>query len=226
MATAIPTPSQVRQFGRLLEDEAAEREERRGLEVRQTSLLGAMLVVFGFVAAAATQINLKWTAVTVEALAPSALAVFTAIVLLVFLFPPFKAARVPKHLVQIAERDPSRAIATQQKYVDSLAEHNFKRLKVLAYASVLLVVAMVALVGGVAVLLSTSDNIAPASSSGGARGPRGYPGPSGRQGLPGPPGKQGPAGAGAPRGPRGYPGPPGRTGDAGPPGPPSPLPGS
>jgi hypothetical protein len=179
-----------------------------------------MLVVFGFVAAAATQINLKWTAVTVEVLAPSALFVLVAIASLVLLFKPFNAARVPKHLVQVTERDPTRAIIAQQKYVDDLAAHNFKRLKVLALASVLLVAAMVALVIGVAVLLSASDNIAPVSSSG---APRGYPGPPGRQGLPGPPGKQGPAGAGGPRGPRGDPGPPGRTGD---PGPPLPLTGS
>lgn len=217
MAVAIPTTSEIRQFGRLLEEEAAEREERRGLEVRQTSLLGAMLVVFGFVAAAATQINLKWTAVTGETLGPSVLLILLAIACLVFLFRTFKKTRVPKHLVEVAEYDPTRAITEQQKYVDELAAHNFKRLKVLAWASWLLVGAMVALVIGVAVLLSASDNIAPTSSSGGLRGPRGYPGPPGRQGLPGPPGKQGSAGAGGPRGPRGYPGPPGRTGAPGPP---------
>jgi hypothetical protein len=226
MAVAVPTPSEIRQFGRLLEEEAAEREERRGLEARQTSLLGSMLVVFGFVAAAATQINLKWTPVTVEALAPSALAVIAAIASLVLLFPPFQATGAPEHPVQLAERDPTLAITGQQKYVDALVDYNFRRLRVLAWASRLLVAAMVALVLGVVLLLSASDNIAPASSSGGLRGPRGYPGPPGRQGLPGPPGRQGSAGAGGPRGPRGYPGPPGQTGYPGMPEPAPPLPGS
>jgi hypothetical protein len=226
MAVAVPTPSEIRQFGRLLEEEAAEREERRGLEARQTSLLGAMLVVFGFVAAAATQINLKWTPVTVEALTPSAAAVLLAIACLVLLFPPFQAAGASGNVVQLAESDPPRAIAEQQSYVNDLVKYNFRRLKVLAWASRLLVAAMVALVFGVVLLLSASDNIAPASSSTGLRGPRGYPGPPGRQGLPGPPGKQGPAGVGGPRGPRGYPGPPGQTGYPGPPGPPASLPGS
>src|SRR5271156_624790 len=111
MVVAVPNPSEIRQFGRLLEEEAAEREERRGLEVRQTSLLGAMLVVFGFIAAAATQINLKWTAVTVEMLSPSALAVLLAIISLVVVFRPFKAVDVPEHIVQVAEHEPTRAIA-------------------------------------------------------------------------------------------------------------------
>jgi hypothetical protein len=53
-----PTDSQTRKLDRLLDDERTERDERRGIEVTQGTLLAGLLVVIGLVVGATTRVDI------------------------------------------------------------------------------------------------------------------------------------------------------------------------
>jgi hypothetical protein len=235
MSPASANHGTQRDVGRLWDMERVERDERRGLETRQTALLGSTLLAVGVIAAAATQVSITLTSPTKVLLALSGLCLIGAFGLLILGFLPARKlvgvprrlwipaylrslgqaqAEAPIRLGQISHEDPTRGAAR----VRSLRKSTRWRLGVLHLASVLLVLAVMLLGAGVAVLLFQAK-IAPATSQGDPRGPRGYPGPPGRQGEPGPQGGQGRPGESGPPSPRGYPGPSGPRGYPGPSGP-------
>jgi hypothetical protein len=210
MVSSSPTNAQIRHVDRLLSEEHAEREERRGIEVRQTALLGTMLVVLGLIGGAATQINIKSSLEAEIVLGLSVSTTAGAFVVLIFGFRPLKSTS-PRHLARLAETDPDYAIAGQQDYLDELSGQNVSRLAILERTGRMLAAAVVLFIFGVTVLLLESKISLVSSNS--STVTRGYPGPPGVQGLPGPHGRQGPPGVPGARGPRGFPGP-----GAGPPG--------
>jgi hypothetical protein len=222
-------------FTQLLDFERIERDERRGLEARQTALLGSTVVAVGIIAAAATQVSITLTPITKLLLGASGVCLVIAFFMLIVGFLPWRNVKARpgpgwalKYARSIWSREsqeqpllgsPTRgALLRHATRVESLRRSTKFRLGVLYAASVLLALAVLLLGFGVAILLADSK-ISPASSQSGTRGPQGNPGPPGRQGEPGPSGPQGAPGKSGPHGPRGFAGPPGRQGQPGPPGP-------
>jgi Collagen triple helix repeat (20 copies) len=238
-------PNQA-EYSRLLEMERVERDERRGVEDRQTALLGSTIVAVGVIGAAATQVSIALTLVTKALLIASGALLVLAFACLVLGFLPRRKElqAIPRYrriflyvrsLIRVPPDEPllvpwigRTSIADKTSDIVFMRHSTRLRLRVFHIASALLVLAVTLLGLGVAFLLVES-RISPASSQ---RGPRGYPGPPGRTGEAGPAGAQGKPGEAGPNGRRGEPGPPGRKGDPGPPGPPgdsivpTPIPGS
>lgn len=221
---------------RLLDEDRVEREERRGLEARAGTLLGALVVALGVVATTAARIGeadpAPWLIV---ALIVGAVTVVASILQLTYALaarssdrPKGDADQEPVSL--IADGNIDEAIDLMRRHVMAVANGNRKLLRRLRIANYLLVPATAYLglaFGGLMFLADAEDRpgcgaCPPASESneGGASGPpgpagpAGQPGPRGSQGEPGPAGPQGQPGESGPRGRRGPQGPPGPRGEA------------
>lgn len=234
--------SQTRELDRLLDAEQQERDDRRGIEVREASVLTAFILTLTILGAAATQVNIRKSLGGDVFAAISILVSLAALLLLTRGFFPFPSTDDEKRemksgsrreqierwfeglrkkdvadVARLAETDPAEAIERQRTRVQGIRDGNERRLTNLRIATALLIAALVALVLGVIGLVWTGQltNAAAPSGTTGPAGPRGYPGPPGRQGNPGAPGPLGSGGVAGPGGRQGQAGPPGRQGNPG-----------
>jgi Collagen triple helix repeat (20 copies) len=212
-----------RRFDRLLEMEHAERDERRGIEARQTALVGSTVVGVGIIAAAATQFSITLTLIAKLLLIFSGAFLVSALLSLIIGF--FPSRYQPSVELRGVKAVSGADLTSQEERVRQLRKSTRGRLEYLHWGGMLLAGAVALLVAAVVLLLAQS-NISLTSSQSGPPGPRGYPGPPGKQGEPGTHGRGGSPGGSGPPGPRGYPGPPGKQGEPGPPGQVTPLTGS
>jgi Collagen triple helix repeat (20 copies) len=229
VATAVkpPTISQVRQLDRLASAEEREREERRGLETRATTLIAASVVALGLIANAATQVSIRATFAETGLLILSGVLIVGALVVWIVGFHPFLRARSDSpDIAALGEETPLQAIEAQRNFVTKLQKGNRRKLIYLHAGSQAFAFALGLLALSLVFLSTDSHGIAPVKSPvpsydpdpPGPRGAQGQPGPPGTQGQPGVAGRQGQAGASGPAGRQGDPGPPGRRGYPGTPG--------
>ena len=212
-----------REFDRLLDAETRERDERRGIEASQSSLLAAFLVALGLVGAAATQVNIKSSAPAEAFLALAAGLSIVSVFLLALFFRRQKGRLDTVAIIEQAETDATKAIEAQKDRVTNIQTQNIKRLWALRWATIALGATVSAAVIGAALLViggnvqNASTAVGPAGPPG-AQGKAGVSGPPGRRGEPGPPGRRGVAGVTGRQGRAGQSGPRGRQGLPGPPG--------
>jgi lipopolysaccharide export LptBFGC system permease protein LptF len=164
---AEPTPAQVRQLNRLLDEENRERDERRGLENRMTGLTASSLVVLGLIANAAATGRVKHSIATALLL----LAGFLVVLGLVRITgwqktpesfaewrktngPPLPADDIyPLNMPRLAEDDPQSALEEQLRIIQFLREQNKRRLRYLHRASQMFFLAVAVIFIGVLAFL-------------------------------------------------------------------------
>jgi Collagen triple helix repeat (20 copies) len=209
-----------REFDRLLDAETRERDERRGIEASQSSLLAAFLVALGLVGAAATQVNIKSSAPAEAFLGLAAGLSIVSVFLLALFFQRQKGGLDTVGIIEQAETDATKAIEAQKDRVTNIQGQNIKRLWALRWATIALGATVSAAVIGAALLVigGKIQNASTAVGPPGAQGKPGVSGPPGRRGEPGPPGRRGVAGVTGRQGRAGQSGPRGRQGIPGPPG--------
>lgn len=183
-----------------------------------------MLVVVGLIGGGATQVNIGSNVPAEALIGLAAFLSIACVFLLGFFFRRQRGSLDAVAIIDLAEKDPDQATAEQKQRVQNIQTQNIRRLRFLGIATKGLGVAVVAVVVGVALLVSSGkiENASTAVGAPGPSGPQGKPGvsgPAGRRGEPGMPGKQGPAGRAGRQGNAGRSGPPGPQGLPGPPGP-------
>jgi hypothetical protein len=166
-----------REFDRLLDAETRERDERRGIEASQSSLLAAFLVALGLVGAAATQVNIKSSAPAEAFLGLAAGLSIVSVFLLALFFRRQKGRLDTVGIIEQAETDAAKAIEEQKDRVTNIQTQNIKRLWALRWATIALGATVTAAVIGAA-LLVIGGNVQNASTAVGTAGP-----PGGRAGL-------------------------------------------
>jgi hypothetical protein len=221
-------------FDRLREEERLERDERRGLEARAGTLLGALVVALGVVATAASRIGeldpKPWLSGMLTVGAGTVVAAILQLTYALAARPSDRpdAAEDQEPVSVVANRDGDAATELMRDQVKAVAAGNRRLLRRLRFANLLLAPAALYLASAFVGLMFLADESDRASCSvcqaprngGGSEGPPGPRGPAGEPGPRGARGEPGPAGA---RGEPGDAGPRGRRGPQGPPGPPGPT---
>lgn len=244
-----PTVAQNQELDRLLDSEQRERDERRGLEATQGTLLAAFLVALGLVGAAGTQVNITSSLGAEILLLLSVILSILAVWFLAVGFLPTRSLPVgfdpaqgrnrvvrslPTWLKGIIWSLSVHAIRPGGRDVPDLAETAplaaIRRQRQLVQdverenwrRLVLLRRATLALAATVLFLVVGIGLLLSQSNIKTASTAAGRPGPPGRQGNPGSPGPPGVRGQAGPAGSRGPQGPLGRQGNPGVSGPPGP----